>query len=184
MIGREVTHGSALTSVEPRQIKSFGISYRITVSMTKERLGRAAALASEGKSALPRLVRVMDDSDAAVRYWGATGIGNIGKDAVEVESLMIKALKDDSASVRVAAARALCMMDKPNEAIPVLIDTLSGPHEWARLQAAIVLDSIGEMARPAEDALKKALSKQPNKYITRVANHALNVMNGTSNTVR
>ncbi len=35
-----------------------------------------------------------------------------------------------------------------------------------------------------EDELKKALSKQPNKYITRVANRALNEINGTNNTVR
>jgi uncharacterized sulfatase len=148
-----------------------------------KRLGETAALASEGKAALPKLIKAMGDRDAAVRYWGATGIGNNGKNALKAESLMIKALKDDSASVRVAAARALCQMDKPKKAIPVLIDTLSSPHEWARLQAAIVLDSIGEMARPAEDALKKALHKQPNKYITRVANHALNIMNHTENTV-
>jgi uncharacterized sulfatase len=148
-----------------------------------KRLGETAALASEGKAALAKLIKAMDDTDAAVRYWGATGIGNNGKDGLKAESLMVKALKDDSASVRVAAARALCFMDKPKKAIPVLIDTLDGPHEWARLQAAIVLDSIGEMARPAEKALKKALSDQPNKYITRVANHALNILNNTENTV-
>ena len=53
-----------------------------------------------------------------------------------------------------------------------------------RLQAAIVLDEMGEQARPAEQALKKALKGQPNKYITRVANRALNVMNGTNNVVK
>jgi hypothetical protein len=41
------------------------------------------------------------------------------------------------------------------------------------------------MARPAEAALKKALTGQDNnKYIKRVANRALNVMNKTNNTVR
>ena len=75
-------------------------------------------------------------------------------------------------------------MNRPDKALPVLIDTLSGPHQWARLQAAIVLDEMGPMARPAEDALKQALEDQPNKYITRVANHALNVMNGTQHTVK
>ena len=47
----------------------------------------------------------------------------------------------------------------------------------------IVLDTIGQMAGPAEDALKEALTNQPNKYITRVANRALNVMNNTNNVV-
>ncbi|MBN2315785.1 MAG: sulfatase-like hydrolase/transferase [Sedimentisphaerales bacterium] len=147
------------------------------------RLGEIAALASEGPQALPKLIAAMDDEDAAIRYWGATGIGNIGKQASRAEGKMVAALKDTSVSVRVAAARALCRMGQPDKALPVLIETLRGPHEWGRLQAAIVLDGIGPQARPAEAALKEALKDQPNKYITRVANRALNVMNGTHNEV-
>jgi arylsulfatase A-like enzyme len=149
-----------------------------------KRLGATAALASEGKSSLGKLVEAMKDPDAAVRYWGATGIGNIGVDAISAESTMERALEDESVSVRVAVARALCKMDRPEKALPVLITALDCEHQWGRLQAAIVLDYIGETARPAEDALKKCLSKQPNKYITRVANRALNDLNGTNNTVR
>jgi len=149
-----------------------------------KRLGATAAMASEGKDALGKLTEAMKDSDAAVRYWGATGIGNIGADAISAESLMERALDDESVSVRVAAARALCKMDKPQKALPVLIETLDCKHEWGRLQAAIVLDYIGEAAKPAEDALKKCMTRQPNKYITRVANRALNDLNGTNNTVR
>ena len=147
------------------------------------RLGKIASLASEGPQALPELVAAMNDEDAAVRYWGATGIGNIGKDAASAESKMVAALDDASVSVRVAAARALCMMGRTDKALPVLVETLQGPHPWGRLQAAIVLDGIGQQARPAEGALKEALTDQPNKYITRVANRALNVMNGTTNVV-
>jgi uncharacterized sulfatase len=148
-----------------------------------KRLGATAALASEGKSALDKLVEAMKDSDAAIRYWGATGIGNIGIDAISAENVMERALDDESVSVRVAAARALCKMDRPNKALPILIAALDCEYQWGRLQAAIVLDYIGEMARPAEDALKKCLSNQPNKYITRVANRALNDLNGTNNIV-
>jgi len=149
-----------------------------------KRLGATAALASEGKGALGKLTEAMKDSDAAVRYWGATGIGNIGADAISAENLMARALDDESVSVRVAAARALCKMNRPRKALPILIETLDCEHEWGRLQAAIVLDYIGEEARPAEDALKKCLSGQPNKYITRVANRALNDLNCTNHTVR
>ncbi len=148
------------------------------------RLGRIAALASEGKQSLPELIAAMDDEDAAIRYWGATGIGNIGKDAVSAENKMQAALDDESISVKVAASRALCFMGKSEKALPVLIRALRGEDTWGRLQAAIVLDSIGEKARPAEEALKEALTGQPSKYITRVANRALNVMNGTNNVVR
>jgi HEAT repeat protein len=105
-------------------------------------------------------------------------------DARAAGNKMAAALRDVSVSVRVAAARALCMMGKPGEALPVLIETLSSEYPWGRLQAAIVLGEMGEQARGAEGALKKALTGQPNKYITRVANRALNVMNGTNNAVR
>jgi uncharacterized sulfatase len=147
------------------------------------RLGEIAALASEGPQALPQLVAAMNDEDAAVRYWGATGIGNIGKEAASAEDKMIAALNDESVSVRVAAARALYLMGETDKALPVLIEMLRGEHQWGRLQAAIVLDGIDQEARPAEAALKDALKGQPNKYITRVANRALNEMNGTNNVV-
>ena len=148
------------------------------------RLGQTAAAASSGIKALPELIQALDDEDAAVRYWAATGIGNIGAGAASTENKIILLLQDPAPSVRVAAARALGRMNRPVKALPVLIATLSGPYQWARLQAAIVLDEMGPMARPAEEALKKALEDQPNKYITRVANHALNVMNGTHHTVK
>ena len=148
-----------------------------------KRLGRTAVLASQGKSALGELVKALDDDDAAVRYWGATGIGNIGADAVSAAVKITAALKDESVSVRVAAARALCRMSRPGKAYAVLTAALNSEYQWGRLQAAIVLDEIDEMARPLEDELKKALRKQPNKYIVRVANRALNEINGTNNTV-
>jgi arylsulfatase A-like enzyme len=167
--------------------KKYGSRYAILRQTggdaLNSRLGDIAASASEGKRALPKLIAAMDDEDAAIRYWGATGIGNIGADAARAESKMAAALEDESVSVKVAAARALCFMDKPEKALPVLVEALRGEDTWGRLQAAIVLDSIGEHARPAEGTLKEALTDQPSKYITRVANRALNVMNSTNNTV-
>ena len=168
--------------------KKYGSRYAILRQPNgdelNKRLGQTAALASQGKQGLPKLTKALDDVDAAIRYWAATGIGNIGTDATSTENKINKALSDPSPSVRVAAARALCRMNKPKKALPVLIDTMNSEYQWARLQAAIVLDEMGEMAKPAEKALKKALKNQPNKYITRVANHTLNVMNGTNNKVR
>ena len=70
------------------------------------------------------------------------------------------------------------------EALPALKKALAGPHQWARLQAAIVLDEMEEQARPAIPELKKALTAQPNKYIVRVANRALNDLLGNNNQVR
>jgi len=65
-----------------------------------------------------------------------------------------------------------------------LVAELSSPHEWVRLHAALALDGIGEKARPAVPALKEALKDTHNKYVVRVANHALNELLGTSRRVR
>jgi len=167
--------------------KQLGSRYAILRQAGAEalmkRLIEVATAASEGPQALPTLLEAMDHEDAAIRYWGATGVGNIGRAAASAEGRMTVALNDESVSVRVAAARALCRMNKPAKALPVLEAELAGEHQWARCQAAIVLDEIDEMARPAEKALKAALSNQPNKYITRVANRALNELNNTNNVV-
>ena len=68
----------------------------------------------------------------------------------------------------------------------MLISELKSPHEWVRLKAAIVLDEIGEKARPAIPAMKQARqeNKPVNKYVVRVANRALNQLLETGNSVR
>lgn len=146
-----------------------------------DRLAKTAALASEGPSALPALKDALGDRDAAVRYWAATGCGNLGAGAESVRRDLEAALDDSSAVVRVAAARALCRMKLPEKGIPVLVRELAGPEQWTRLNAAIVLDELDEMGRPALGALQKALVDQPNKYIVRVANRAVNDLLGTEN---
>ncbi len=149
-----------------------------------QRLRDSASLALQGKEALPQLVTALSDEDAAVRYWGAIGLGNLGDDAAVAKARLLSHLKDASPSVRIAAARALCEIGIEDKALPVLIEELGSDREWVRLNAAIVLDAIGDKARPAVPALKEALKDKQNKYVVRVANRALNVMLGTNNVVR
>ena len=75
-------------------------------------------------------------------------------------------------------------MGDAKRARPVLEAELQSEHQWGRLAAAIVLDEMDEQARPSIPALKKALVNQPNKYIVRVSNRALNELLGTDNVVR
>jgi len=164
----------------------YGILSKNDDPTLANRLGKVAARASDGPDALQDLIVALADKDPAVRYWAATGVGNIGKQARHVAETIQEILeKDSSTVVRVAAARALLRM-KRNEraALAELEKTLESPEQWSRLHAAIALDEADEQARPAIAALKKALKNQPNKYITRVANKALNDLLGTENTVK
>lgn len=154
------------------------------------RLSSVAAAASEGLEALPKLLEAMSDPDDAVRYWGATGIGNIGRPAkAPALDSMVKALDDESSAVRTAAARALCRLGAPDKALPVLIQELTGGAQWERLQAANALDEIDEQARPIAKPMEQGLEYQSGfnsngKYRVRVINRALNELNGTNNVVQ
>ncbi|MEN8846677.1 MAG: sulfatase-like hydrolase/transferase [Akkermansiaceae bacterium] len=170
--------------------KQAGSRYAILANTTDktlpERLGKMADLASSGPEALPALLTGLKDQDSAVRYWAATGIGNIGIEADEAVGSCINLLKTEpSTVVRIATARALLRMKaRENIALKELSNALESAEEWSRLHAAIVLDEADEQARPALPALKKALTNQPNKYIIRVANKAVNDLEGTNNKVK
>ncbi|GAB5406239.1 MAG: sulfatase-like hydrolase/transferase [Aureliella sp.] len=143
-----------------------------------------AAAASDGPKALSQLTEALSSTDATIRYWAATGIGNIAAAKhTDVIKQLSALLTDDVTSVRVAAARGMCRCGDLDAGLPVLEQELSSELEWARLAAAIALDELDETARPVLPALQAALVDQPNKYIVRVANKAVNDLLGTHNTV-
>ena len=142
-----------------------------------------ATSASEGPASIPKLLQALQDKDASIRYWAATGIGNVGAPAKSTHRHVAECLDDPSPSVRIAAARAVAKLGSPEEALPVLEAELQSDHQWGRLAAAIVLDEMDNEARPALHSLKQALLNQPNKYIVRVANRAINELENTNHQV-
>lgn len=135
--------------------------------------GKPSAKEAEG---LP-----LDHDEAAIRYWCVVGLGQLDNTREPVEA----ALEDEAPVVRVAAAKACLDHGWVEEkALDLLINELASNAEWVRLHAATALDEIGEKARPAVDALKDALRDRDNKYVVRVANRALNQLEGTSREVR
>jgi uncharacterized sulfatase len=177
---------------------SYSIMRQGDAKQTNLLLLDMAAKASLGHKGFGELIEGLSASDAAVRYWAATGVGNVaaGKSAAVSGTLKIKAreavtrsLADKSAAVRIASARALCYLERPHKALPVLIDELKTGNQWERLQAAIVLDEIDEQARPVLEQMRAGLQFQQGfnsegKYRVRVTNRALNELLGTSNTVK
>ena len=137
-------------------------------------------------------MEAVSDNDSVVRYWAAIGIGNLASEWGDAKLQAVAAaktlLKDESPCVRIAAARVL-LKDRGDEtqinlALVALKTELKSEYQWGRLRAAIVLDEVGELARPVIPELQQCLKDQPNKYITRVANRTLNVLLGTENTVK
>jgi uncharacterized sulfatase len=171
--------------------KRAGSTYAILHGQTDQsvfirELTSIATKASEGPSAFPVLLAALEGEDSVIRYWGATGLGNFAEEAKKhkgATKALEKALNDPSPTVRIAAGRALCRMGETETALDVVAKELSGEGEWARLEASIVLDELEEAARPALAALQGGLKDQPNKYIIRVANKAVNDLLGTNHKV-
>jgi uncharacterized sulfatase len=147
-----------------------------------EKIGQTARLWTEGDQVIPQLQKALTDQDASVRYWAAIGLGNLAKHAASAQQALRETLSDSSPTVTIATARALCRMDVCEDALQTLEASLRNEHEWVRLHAALVLDEIDEKARPAIPALQSVMDDE-NKYVVRVANRALNQLQGTENVV-
>jgi arylsulfatase A-like enzyme len=138
-----------------------------------ERVLAAAETASRMRpESLPDLVKLLDDPDAAVRFWGAVGLSALGPHAAPASERLDAALRDPSPSVRVAAAEAVAGLGRHEAVLPMLRESVECTDEWVRLRAAIVLDDLDERARPAIDALR-ARRQDPNEYVVRVVAKAL-----------
>ena len=116
----------------------------------------------------PHAERYAASRNASLRYWAAR--------RGEAPNLLATLLNDKSPAVRIAAARRLPSID-------VLAKELAHPEPTVRLMAVNALDELGEAARPALPTLQHAL-QDPDNYVVRVANHAVNTLLGTRHEVK
>ncbi len=122
-----------------------------------DRVYDVALLASAADPARLRdLLAALDDPSEPVRWWAAQGCTVLGRGAAgglpreEIVAALRKRLADPAGGVRVAVAEALAVMGDPLAAVAVLEGELGAAGgDWSALQAANVLDRLGERARPA-----------------------------------
>jgi len=140
-----------------------------------ERILHAAILSQAGPDSLDEMLALLDDEDSAVRFWAVIGLTNLGADTAPALAALEKTLEDPSAEVGIAAAEALSRVNHPGPALPVLVESLGQENPWVRLAAANALDRIGDKARPALPALKKAMEDQSreNLFVRWVVAHTL-----------
>lgn len=148
-----------------------------------ERVVALANLASQRSAAnLPRLIEALDDKSEPMRWWAAQGCAMLATKAAAAEAALGKRLEDPSGAVQIAAAEALARIGKPDAALKTLERWLaqSDRPEWA-LQAANVLDRMGEAARPALPAMKAAAQgggKAGKGYPARILDYSIDVLEG------
>jgi HEAT repeat protein len=92
----------------------------------------SATLGRADESAVPVLVRVMDDPDAPVRFMAITLLGQLGPGAKSAIPALTKALADDDKKLQQAAAGALAAIGPDSApALPLLLDRLQQATETA-----------------------------------------------------
>ena len=124
----------------------------------------AADLVGKGPEALPKMVKLLNVPQAAVRYWAIVAISALNSQGAPAAKELTQLLKDSSPNVRFASAGTLCKLGLCENALPVLADGLKDQREPVVLYAAREIQSIGNKARPIVPQIKQARTrcKNPN----------------------
>jgi len=140
----------------------------------QRRILAAADLVGKGPNNIPRLVRLLNDSDSAVRYWAVVSLSVLGSDASVTAQSLLELLADSSPNVRFAAAGALCKLGLCEDALGVLAEGLEDEREETVLYAAREIQFIGNKARPIVQQIKDARQRCRNADGTyKNNNHAM-----------
>jgi HEAT repeat protein len=115
-----------------------------------------------------------------MRFWCATGLGQLSGGEEDVKALE-KAGKDNSATVRIAAAGSLGRLGQTRSAVAILTDILKQdhPHQLIMQRAVEALDEIGKPAAAALDLVKKVLGGTENRFLQRLCDHFIETVETT-----
>jgi len=134
----------------PQQIATNPSKYN------QQRIVAAAELVGKGPESLPKMVKLLNDFDSAVRYWAAVALNALGPEAGPAADALEKGLGDPQPNVRFAAAGALCKVNRCKEALSILVEGLQDERPCVVLCAARELQNIGDKACPALSAIEQA----------------------------
>jgi hypothetical protein len=116
---------------------------------------------------LPQLKAGLKDSDSGVRYWATMGFLMRGTKAVDAAREELRAaLKDESPTVRIIAARALGQYGNDDDlalVLPVLKELAPADKNgaYASILDLNAIDALGKKAAPLLDGLKTIPTKDP-----------------------
>lgn len=124
----------------------------------QELIRETALLADRGPSALSKIQERLKHPDSAVRWWAVVGLIRLGDQSSASVNGLTAALKDDSPSVRITAARALWRIDPDADVLPTLAELLKIRSHPVRLRAVVLLHDMGEKARPALPEIRRLIN--------------------------
>ena len=140
----------------------------------QRRILAAADLVGRGPNNIPKLIRLLSDSDSAVRYWAVVALSVLGSGAPPVIEALTERLADSSPNARFAAAGALCKLGLCEDALGVLAEGMEDEREETVLYAAREIQSIGNKARPIVRQIREAQGRYKNPDGTyKNNNHAM-----------
>ena len=110
---------ACLITVAPSTLSAIEIAGRDLDGWKKDltndnrtiRLRAAKTIGVFGAEAIETLTEMLSHDDAAIQYWAASHLGNIGAKAKIARRALIPLANDSSSSVRFAASFALCSID-------------------------------------------------------------------------
>ncbi len=154
------TRDTGLLSEAEMHIRSEGSTpYEVARQISKypeQRILSAADLVGKGPDYIPKLMRLLKDSDSAVRYWAVIALSVLGSETSGAAGALRELLQDSSPNVRFAAAGALCKLDLCEDALPVLAEGLQDWREETVLYAAREIQLLGDKAGPIVQQIKEA----------------------------
>ena len=92
------------------------------------------------------LISFMKDEDAVIRYWAATGLGNLIDNRADVKAALTQSLNDKHALVQGAAARGLLLLGSSQEALDTLVKILSQDNGYSNLAILNAVELLGDKA--------------------------------------
>lgn len=136
------------------------------------------ALDFNPSDSVDRYLAALASSEAAVRHTGVVALHRLVPASAPVttwKEAVRARMEDESPSVRVAAARALCDWEGVEASLPIFEAALMDHSQSLRLQAIIALREIGERALPLTGAIQKA-TEDSWSYVAREATTALEAL--------
>ncbi len=127
-----------------RNMDQLSFDFVHSTNYPVEKILHAATISTmRDKAKLDQIIEFMNDGNATVRYWGATGCLILGTDAGSATNNLIELLNDENPDVRITAAEALCNLGMSDVATPVLIAALKEENVMVRVHAFNSLETLG-----------------------------------------